>query len=182
MKKIIMNIILLLSASNLLAANGKVDAGEQIRADHFNGVTSHVGEVKMSILLEPKFQELYGDCWVQMNKTITIAGTDLENHTSITSIPDASGRFIRQTGGYAPALATTQESNSSGSITMDTTGGLHGGYLEAYYNNSGTFMQRGSDNTQFFGRYTKTFNFGSGETRSANISMNYFVKINETCN
>lgn len=67
-----------------------------------------VGSVQQSVLNEAQFQAEAGDEWVRMDGR-DITGSRLAQITGWTNLPDASGRFLRSSGGNAdPNLGGTQ--------------------------------------------------------------------------
>jgi len=54
-----------------------------------------VGDIKYSILDWNEFQEVNGDCWVQMNGQSIPSTSSLNQNYGFTNVPDMSGLFIR---------------------------------------------------------------------------------------
>ena len=108
MKKVISLVLILLSFGAYA-----VNQGETITAKRYNESTFGIGDVRTSILSKTEFQNLYGSCWKQMSQAISLSGTDLASHTSLTTIPDMSGKFIRNAGGLAEANAGTVQADAT---------------------------------------------------------------------
>lgn len=171
-----------------------VQTGDILKSEQWNSSVNGLGDVKMSILDELTFQSRFGDCWIQMNKSITISGTDLSSHTSIASIPDASGRFFRNSGGKAAPLGQTQldqfqshKHQQSGSSVNSSSGYFPWGS----YDPPGATYEPTNDGegAERIGNTSPPVTEGSNgsprvgdETRPTNITINYFLRVSDSCN
>lgn len=168
----------------------EVNPGDEITAKKFNESTAHIGEIKTSILTQTQFQGLYGSCWVQMTGQ-DISGSDLASLTGITSLPNAQGRFLRTTGGNAPALGQTQEDDIKShnhdisyvrmnfSTGIDGTGNGFG--VIPWGSNSGTIIWNPTNRYVGADNQGAIHDEGGSESRPKNLGVNRFIKINKDC-
>lgn len=170
--------LLLLSLSH--ASFGVVNQGDKISAKRFNESISHVGEIKQALLTEEQFQSLYGECWVKMSGQ-SVAGSDYATITGQSSLPNAEGRFLRNSGGNALPLGSVQEDAFQGhhhNVVAGNTGGNNvsrydgGNNYAAEYPRATTIISDGVNGTPRI----------SNETRPVNLVVNMFIKINHECN
>lgn len=185
------NFLITLSLMFSSLAFSQVAPNQVLSADKFNESTSHIGEIKHSLLTESEFQSLYGSCWVKMTGQ-SISGSDLDSHTSgrLASLPNSAGRFLRDTGGDAPALGSLQSDairNISGTFRDKTT-------FTNDWSVSGAFTKSTGSNFDYTGhseirRQNGVINFNASdsvptanENRPKNMGVNLFVKINHNCN
>lgn len=188
-------------------AFSQVNQGEAIKAQDFNAGSSGIGDIRMSILDKTEFQALFGYCWKKMDQAITITGTDLANHTSITTIPNASGLFLRNSG-----TQTLDGSNiaagSVGSVQFDGTapngmstdtagahnhaqaydyqwGGRYGsvdtGVATDRAEQAGVFTSKHAALTSTAGNHSHIIEGGQNETRPFNMSMYFYLRVNNDC-
>ena len=154
--------------------------------------SSSIGSVKNSMLTEVQFQTEHGLGWVLMDGrdlTATNPGSDYETLTGFTSLPDARGQFLRgknngrsdsaEDEGGERALGNYQEDQFQGHIitTRQSGGGAASGGVQPSDGGSGVYdIINGATFTEMtpFG----TPRFGA-ETRSKNVAINIFIKINE---
>jgi hypothetical protein len=193
MKNFILGIIVCLGLTVLAT----VGIGDKITAKKFNNSTFQIGDIKQSMLHNDEFVAIHGDCWEQMNNNIPLSGTDLGNHIinigvrSYTQIPDASGRVLRSEGGLSSSLGATQEDAFQGHqhATTYTSSGSndYAGSNGAIYSGTTTIGRFTVDAIRqdllyyqdpFVGEDPRVAN----ETRSKNLTVNMFVKINNDCN
>lgn len=173
--------------------SAQVSSGDKLQASHYNGSTFHVGSVQMSILTESEFQSLSGNCWVQMDQSINLSGTDLANHTTITNIPDASGLFFRNSGGLANPLGQTQGDAIRNIIGKTAIGEFNGNQQTGAFSGRHSYSNGSVNGTQNGGGtdFYTNFNAGNsgipvtdpvtGENRPVNMTLNFFIKINSDC-
>ena len=136
-----------------------------------------VGEVKTSLLNPDEFQDKYGDVWVLMDGR-EVDGSDFMQLTSLSSIPDARGKFLRminhgangenydvedrEPGSYQKDALRSHDHKTEGEFTGVTSGSWNQGHALGYQ-----------------GRYnTKSATTGGKETRPKNIGVNFYIKIN----
>lgn len=138
-----------------------------------------LGTIFSSLLDEAQFQAENGNCWVKMNSQ-SIVGSDLAQVTGMTTLPNANGRFLRNIGGDAATLRSTQEdtfkSHDHGvytSVNISQSYSLNSG---SGYNQIGNVGYTGAQDT-----ISRTDFQGSSETRPKNLSVNMFIKINRIC-
>lgn len=179
-------------------------SGEKIKAVDFNNNSYQIGDIKKSILNDQEFQSIHGNCWKRMNTNISLSGTDLGNHIlniadrSYTSIPNASGRFLRNSGGKAGSLGSLQDYATvrlTGSIThrnlrrdQVVDDGASDSIIQIQENNNGGTGRSSSSNAstinidsqRVLGSNHVTSGSGS-DIRPDNITINMFVKINNDC-
>lgn len=152
-----------------------------------NASLSQLGDIKQSLLSTVKFQSIHGDCWVKMEGQ-NITGSDLANlEPSLSTLPNSTGRFLRDIGGNAEPLAQVQGdairniTGSIGQVSHGTTGvNVQTGALT--YTNNGTGNAGGGGTS-----HTLHFNASlvvptADENRPINLSVNMFIKINNDCN
>jgi len=179
-----MKIVFLFILSLSVSAN--VDSGQKITAKKFNESTLSVGTIQQSLLTESQFQSLQGNCWVTMIGQ-DVTGTDYHSITGRTSLPNASGKFLRNVGGNATSLGNSQDDafqghRHGGKYYPSGSGGGGGDWLtELNYSNSSnktTNNAVGSPTSDGTNGTPRTAN----ETRPTNISVNFFIKVNHECN
>ena len=158
------------------------------------GVGSSVGEVKSSMLTEGEFQAIHGTQWTLMDGK-TVSGSDYHTLKGVVTIPDARGQFLRgknngRNDGHEDAAGERSLGNrQSDAIQGHKHAPQSQGAGEFIYNrgssgtiapnNAGTVWDRtpspigipSEDGTNGVPRTTS-------ETRSKNIAVNYFIKIN----
>ena len=197
MKNFILGIIVCLGLTVLAT----VGIGDKITANKFNNSTFQIGDIKQSMLHNDEFVAIHGDCWEQMNNNIPLSGTDLGNHIinigvrSYTQIPDASGRVLRSEGGLSSSLGATQEDAFQGHghdfYAGDTSSGFNHLSTQdqiALANNAGNRVLKStrSGAQDIINSPTDDGTNGTprvaNETRSKNLTVNMFVKINNDCN
>jgi len=143
-----------------------------------------VGDVRHSLLTEAQFQTYAGEGWVLMDGR-SVVGSAYEAITGNTNIPDARGRALRMkdnAAGVNPdgdlALGTLQSDafqghwhqvgvNSSGALGNAGVSGKDGG-VQGSPNRAQAPVTDGVNGTPRI----------SSETRMANATVNFFVKIN----
>lgn len=166
------------------------EQGSGISADKFNSSAFQIGDVKHSLLTEQQFRQLNGDCWKLLDGS-PLAGTDFGAFTGRTELPDARGRFVRNTG-----------TPSTGGTAV-TLGGLQEDSFKAHYHHQDTgydgsgYLAWGSDTKSSLGISSLIFNHGDGsannrvsrtstvganETRPKAVGLNLFIKVNKECN
>ena len=187
MKKLILSVFLMFSLPSL--ANQEVMGGDKLTANRFNNQTFTVGDVKQSLLSLSQFQNLMGDCWVQMLGQ-DVVGSDYASITGKDNLPDARGRFLRIAGGNAPAVGVTQEdafqSHKHKTSSAYTNTGLQ---LYGTYSPPSAVFNHGDGSSSSYGHLTSTaYTDGingtprqANETRPQNLGVNAFIKINHKC-
>lgn len=199
--KVLITIFFMLNVANA-ATLPEVTQGETITASKMNSVIDTVnkfdnkafqlGDIKISALENAQFQSLHGDCWVLMDGR-SVAGKDYSILTGNSTIPDGRGVFIRGKNNGK----TGEQSNSAGDLAIGMfesddnkdhhhgsrtlTGGVNNaggsGLNDAFYTPNGVWWDHGS--YQPSSTHARS---GSTESRPKNITMNYFIKIHNTCN
>jgi hypothetical protein len=116
-----------------------------------------IGDVKYSILDPTQFADVNGSCWVPMDGR-SIAGSELETITSMATIPDVGGLFLRSqefSGGadqdpnrtFSSPIATLQEddfkSHDHDGSALTATGSTSTGGAHTHTYSNGT--QQGSE-------------------------------------
>jgi len=178
------HILLTLSLAFSFSSFATVTSGDMIKAKKFNEVTSHVGEIKQSLLTQEQFQSLQGNCWVKMTGQ-DVTGSDYASITGKTTLPNTAGRFLRDIGGEAPLLGENQED--------ELKAHSHNLRSMTYYDNAGVshsqmnqpgFVSSGSNYSlnRHYVDNSAIFSTGGSETRPKNTGVNYFIKINHECN
>ena len=146
----------------------------------------HIGDVKTSMLTEAQFQELHGVTWVLMDGR-SVSGSDYETMTGNSAIPDARGQFLRgknngrSDGNQDPAgersLGSFQNDQMQGHRHSSVTGNntIAGGNYTVGLNSFGTTSNLVTDPITDGVNGTPRTGL---ETRSKNVAINYFIKIN----
>lgn len=153
---------------------------------HLNGIDSTlgstgstVGDIVQSLLTESQYQSINGAGWVLMNGR-NIAGSDLATLTGNTTLPDARGQFLRSKnngradgnenpdGEIVLGIQTTDKFGSHSHTVGRGTELLVFSYSGGQYE----YSTRGGGSTKWTGAQ------GSNETCPKNITVNYFIKIN----
>jgi hypothetical protein len=195
-----MKLLILISLFISQISFAQVSSGDTISAVDINNKTFTIGDIKTSILPLIKFQELHGNCWIQLNQgadnsNIDISGTDLSSALNSSTIKSSSGRVLRAKGGLAnTTVGTTQnqatavnglsassstssnyqlEYSSSYKLTGIATNGYAG--LNVTGVGSSTYLDRN------FSYATSTSLSGDNETRMNNLTVNMFIKVNHSC-
>jgi hypothetical protein len=175
-------LILCLFSFSLFAQVSVVSSGNPIEASKMNELIqkinqvelnqkNQIGVIQQALLTESQFQSLNGSCWVAMSGQ-SIAGSDYAILTGLTTLPNAQGRFLRNSGGDAAPLATLQDDELKS----------HTHVAGAVYNtHSGAGVRIGTAQGTNLGNLT-TGATGGAETRPKNLTVNYFIKINKLCN
>ena len=208
-KKIIFFIFLIFVMDNTYS---KVNSGDIITATKINESLLSLGSVQKSLLTEEEFQSLQGTCWVKMkgqcisseceiSSGVNGVQSDLaeitkDSSNKITYLPDSSGRFLRDTGGYAEPLGKVQDDairNITGEIkTNDTNEYVFG---EENVKGSGAFEMLSNISQYNPSKSEDTYSISAGfkfdagnvvpvaeENRPKNLTVNMFIKINHDCN
>jgi hypothetical protein len=80
--------------SRLTTAPYALNAFTAQTAFDISGCKGGLGDIVMSVLPPDLFKQEYGDCWEPMNG-LTATGTELQEITGLSIVPDAQGKFIR---------------------------------------------------------------------------------------
>lgn len=142
------------------------------------------GSIVNSLLSLNQFKAENGDCWRAMDGQALNPTDDLRSLYGYTSIPNASGRFLRNSGGDAAPLAQAQE-DAMQPITGYAGLIMYGNSADGSFYGSGTLTQLPGGtpapaqslyiNTA---RQTRT----ASETRPKNLTVNMFIKFKKACN
>jgi hypothetical protein len=160
--------------------------GDETQFSRFKSNSQHVvGDIKTSVLTEAQFQAASGDpTWVLADGrdvSVTNPGSDWESLTGQVNIPDLRGVFLRgknnarNDGSENPdgdvALGTLQADEIREHTHTSNDAELKNGG----YNAPGALQQLWYRNTV----QSTTSTTGGDETRPVNVTVNYFIKINE---
>lgn len=158
------------------------------RIDAIEDDNAKVGDVVMSMLDEATFQTQRSAKWVLMDGR-AVTGSDYEAVTGNTNIPDGRGRFPRMKDNGA-GVAPTEE--ALGALQSDSFASHnHGGgsHTHNYFrpnanragNPSGTrrVEETGGTSATTGPSTTVVQTQGGAETRPVNVTLNFFIKINE---
>lgn len=146
-----------------------------------------LGDCKMSLLSTTDFETLHGTGWKLMDGS-SIAGSDLDTTYSITTTPDAvtNSAFFRQQGSSSGALRAYQADQFQGHRHSFSQNGSPASIYNLV-SNAGSFggITVGTTATgNTLGIHNPSNDTVNGtprtglETRSKNIAMNYYCKIN----
>lgn len=180
----------LLFSNMALAQIAPVTSGNLIEASKINELINKInkleqkvvplGTIFSSLLDETQYQAENGNCWVKMNNQ-SIAGTDFATLTGMNTLPNAQGRFLRNIGGDAAPLRTTQDdlfkSHDHGIYTATNSNQSYNLDSRPNYNQIGNISWQGAQDLN-----SRTDSQGGIETRPKNLSVNFFIKVNRICN
>lgn len=133
-----------------------------------------IGSIVHSLLNLSQYQMENGDCWRAMDGFV-LSGTDeLKSLYGYNNIPNASSRFLRNSGASSSPLGLTQEDEikSHSHFEKRSTGAGGGGGLV------GTSGHWGLNNAN---SSISTNNTGGDETRPKNLTVNLFIKFKKSC-
>lgn len=141
-----------------------------------------LGNVQYSVLEPIAFRKANGDQWVEMDGR-NIAGSDLEQLTGMTTIPDARGVFLRtMNGGQNPGVGDTEgDSRTIGKYQGDTIIQHTHNFLvvDNWIGPNDTYAPvidpRHNVNATYNSGPTA---IGGAETRPRNICLYLYIKIN----
>lgn len=166
-----------------------VSTGDLIKASKFNNSTFQIGDIKQSILTLAKFQSIQGNCWRLMDGT-SIVGTDLSILSGLTILPDlvTSGNFLRQAK-PTRAVGTLEEDairNITGSfaaegLSRDTGLQTASGALYHLPKKHGAYGGTGYNGSAQIGLDASLVVPTADENRPKNMSVNMFIKVNNSC-
>ena len=192
-------LFLFLLSGTVFSQVPKVSSGQLIEASQINKIIDElvpVGTVYESLLTPAQFNQLNGDCWKLMNGD-TLDNTDLKTITGMANLPNATvnGEFLRQ------ATSGRTLGSSQGDAIRNITGSTN------FASDSNGTMGVGPGNSisgAFFGSGSPNINIGDSsgsragfnilnfdasrvvptatENRPVNIAVNFFVKVNKSCN
>lgn len=178
-------IIIISIISNVYAGEAKKQ-GDVINAKHINNQSFTVGDIKHSLLTESQYQNLMGDCWVKMigqssitlsdNSSQNIINTDYGQITGKSSLPNANGRFLRNTG----VSTTGGDSVNIGELQEDSFKAHHHGNSRDNTAWSGAGSSKTNVTTRGYNIGDATV--GGSETRPKGLGVNLFIKVNHECN
>lgn len=169
----------------IILSLSQVFAQGVIKSSDYNNKIFQIGSIQKSILSESRFIEIHGNCWRKLNGA-PITGTSLSE--KIPTLPDASSRFLRNSGSpSAPAVGQTQEDSLGPHRHWISNGPYddgNGSGSNANNQRSGLVADANSyspdDPMYQYGR--NILPAGGTETRPKNITVNMFVKVNNECN
>lgn len=136
--------------------------------------SSHIGDIKPSMLTESEYQANFGTSWV-LAKGQNVAGSQYSIITGRNSLPDLRGVFPRGKNNGA----TT---NPAGDLALGTyqadeiKSHQHYYYVPQLNATGGPSMDYAYSTGFIWGRWTDAS--GGAESRPRNITVNYFIKIN----
>lgn len=177
--------ILLLTSLFVLSSLAEAQVDKKIKSKQFNADIFQIGSIQKSILSVLKFQELHGNCWREMNGG-NIASTDLSSLKSITTLPNADSRFLRNKGVNSATVGSLQDDSlgshrhwiSNGPFDDGNGSGSNGNsQVSGLMADAGAYSD--SDPMYNYGRYILPA--GSSETRPVNVTVNMFIKVNHDC-
>lgn len=138
---------------------------------------SQLGDIKHSLLDEVTFQSVHGTSWV-LSDGRNIAGSDLAALTGWTVAPDLRGTFLR--GKDHGAGLNPDGDTPEGTYQLDEFSS-HTHSTNYQHSDNGDGEGYALINVASFAGSTSgsTMSVGGPETRPKNITVNYFIKINE---
>lgn len=157
-------------------------SGEKISASKINSALLQIGSIQQALLTEAQFQSLNGDCWRLMNGS-SVAGTDFGEFTGMTTLPNmvAEGDFLRQaSGSRVLGSHEADEFKSHTHATQKQGSGNNGGLWHPQF--PGAFAGAISGDTFTSNNTNGMSNSGGVETRPKNTAVNFFIKVNKSCN
>lgn len=188
------NFLLFTSAIFSASIFAQIDVGAVIRAKDIKSGSFAIGSIQQSILTLSQFQAENGDCWKLMDGS-SLASTDLGVLTGMTNSPDARGNFLRMANNGRVDGNQNPNNNNLGEFQSDAFqahrhnwhlgqgggptnpfGTIYGANVASYnYNTLQNNVGEAIASTQGTPRT-------SAETRPKNITVNFFIKINRSCN
>ncbi len=149
--------------------------------------TNKVGDVIQSMLTEAQFQLYKDDTWILMDGR-DVSGSDYAILLSSTTIPDARGQFLRAKNN---GRSDGQENPTDGALGDAQTDSMqgHGHHIPSCSSQDGQgrvtagASSTGSQSVDDASYATEYNSQGTPrtdtETRPKNITVNFFIKINE---
>lgn len=174
-------LILIIFSFSVLA-----QTGQAIKSDKYTKDLFRVGDVKQSLLTATEFALVNGDCWEAMTGQ-SVASTELPSK-GIATMPDLTGRFVRNTGGNAAAIGVAQaELLVSHKHLQNDVHRKQTASGQTYSSGNGeetrgTGIVKGTGSTSRTSPYTSLDNIGGTETKPINLTINHFIKVKEECN
>jgi hypothetical protein len=140
-----------------------------------------LGDIKESLLDEATFQSVHGTSWILADGR-SITGTDLATLTGWTNAPDLRGVFLR---GKDHGVGRNPDGDTAlGTYQLDSLQGHE--HNQIYTSGSNGSTTPGSGRDPVVGATAGIVTDGSNgtprvseETRSRNVTVNFFIKINE---
>ena len=148
-----------------------------------------IGMIVASMLTEPQFQALNGTSWVIADGR-SATGSAYATITSSTTIPDLRGRALRgkNNPGTAQGDIGTVLGNADGDLALNTFQyDQYASHTHSFstfnigWGAGGTDFSRGRADTNSPANLWSNIGLnaaGGNETRMKNITVNYFIKIN----
>jgi hypothetical protein len=136
-----------------------------------------LGDIKESLLDEATFQSVHGTSWVLADGR-NIAGTDLATLTGWTNAPDLRGVFLR---GKDHGVGRNPDGDTAlGTYQLDDFASHDHTYTDRYDDDGSNVSTDVTNNAGEVVIENKTTGLSGGdETRPKNITVNFFIKINE---
>lgn len=151
-----------------------------------------IGDIKYSILPLSQFQSVNGDCWVEMDGASLPVGNPLRTLTTVDTIPDARGVFLRANDNRTTASAERQdpdrdENTAIGTLQADENKAhkhkTPDYYLDAWQSNDAKGLAAGSSRTLFVNPNSSRLNQDTGvdvggeEARPKNLNFYLYIRI-----
>jgi hypothetical protein len=170
MKTILLSTLLILSA-----CAGSPNANRKIASDDIvlKKDAYHVGEIKISLLTADKFASLYGSVWVLMDGSSQVSSL-YSMQTGMNRVPDARGAFLRMHNNGRSDSFQNPDKKELGEFQSDEL--LSHSHTMSLAS-AGRNGYSGGPNPTFSVGSTGTSAVGGNETRPKNVTVNYFVKI-----
>lgn len=160
-----------------------------------------IGDIKYSILPLTQFQSVNGDCWALMDGASLPVGNPLRNLTTVNTIPDARGVFLRSHDGRDEASSQDKDRTIAGLTDVGTfqQDGLvehahkkaykdvipedyFGGYPHGFLSSSGTIKMTAINivaatfSQDFHGKFTDT-ELETNDIRPKNLNFYLYIRI-----
>lgn len=142
------------------------------------GALDPIGTVKHSMLTESQFQSQAGTGWVLCDGR-SVTGSIYAILTGSSSIPDATGRFLRGKGANNPDGSLALGTYSADKVTAhDHSGPTGTGNYGSSLNYVATGPTDRSSNLTPDGFSSRVYPYGGNETAPKSITVNIFIRIN----
>ena len=167
--------------------HSQVASGDVLKSEEYNNSVFRIGDVKTSILPLAQFQSLHGSCWIQLNQNISdidISGSDLASTLGSNSIKSSYGRVLRSEGTNSASLGQQQEDAFQGhghTFHWATAAALDGSDYSGDSRSASTNLNSDSAIGEAVSDGVNGTPRIANETRMKNLTVNTFIKINNSC-
>lgn len=142
----------------------------------FNNSSQPIGSIQASLLTETQFQSQFGAGWV-LAKGQNVSGSNYANITGSLTVPDLRGVFLRgKNNGRSDGNENPDGESSLGTYQGDQLSSHNHTYTRSSSVDPGwgQYAAGGGANSN----QVAVTSTGGNETRSKNVTVNYFIRIN----